>query len=67
MSQRHLAIREKIRQKYDDWSKFVLPLGRISELRDRFYKTPFRLKTVSDKFTLLNFGYISTPPLKIKN
>lgn len=28
---RFLALRDKIRKKYDDWSKFVLPIGRLSE------------------------------------
>lgn len=29
--QRYVALRDKIRSKYDDWSKFVLPIGRLSE------------------------------------
>lgn len=28
---RFLALRDKIRKKYDDWSKFILPIGRLSE------------------------------------
>lgn len=29
--ERFLALRDKIRKKYDDWSKFILPIGRLSE------------------------------------
>lgn len=29
--ERYLALRDKIRRKYDDWDKFKLPIGRLSE------------------------------------
>lgn len=30
-NEKYLALRDKIRRKYDDWSRFVLPIGRLSE------------------------------------
>lgn len=30
-SSRYVSFRDRLRRKYDDWEKYVLPIGRLSE------------------------------------